>query len=103
MAHDMTEAVAPVCESVVNFTTRVKSSDGSAEYRVVFGPTPYGRYQNDWECECKGFQTRKTCRHVAEAKAQRCGWNKHLEPYSMPEGCVCPDCGGGLKFIKVAV
>lgn len=103
MGWDLTEAVAPVCETVVDFHYKAKSSDGSAEYRVTFGPTPYGRYQNDWECECKGFQTRKTCRHVEEAKAHRCGWNRHLEPYSMPEDRKCPDCGGGLKFIKVGV
>ena len=103
MAHDLTEAVAPVCETVVDFVTKVKSSDGAREYRVTFGPTLYGRYQNDWGGECQGFQTRGVCKHVEAAKGQRCGWNRHLEPYPMPEGCVCPDCGGGLKFIKVGV
>lgn len=100
---DFTEAVAPVCASVRDFSYRAKSSDGKREYRVSYGPTPYGRYQHDWECECQGFQSRKTCRHIDEAKQHRCGWNKHLESYSMPEDRKCPDCRGELAFVRVAV
>ena len=104
MAHDFTEAVAPVCVTVRNFVYKAKSSNGLSEYRVTFGPV-YGatRYQHDWECECKGFQTQKTCRHVAEAKQKRCGWNRYLEPYPMPEDRKCPDCGGALDFVRVAI
>lgn len=101
MGWDLTEAVAPVCETVVDFATKVQ--DGTQEYRVTFGPTPYGRYQNDWECDCADFSLPHYCRHISEAKTRRCGWNKHLEPYEMPEDRKCPDCGGGLKFVKVAV
>lgn len=100
---DFTTEVAPICESVQDFSMKVRSSDGKTEYRVTFGPTPYGPYQHDWECSCTGFQTRKTCKHIAEAKRARCGWNKELEPRAMPVSRCCPDCGGGLKFVKVAV
>lgn len=101
--HDFTTEVAPICESVQDFSLKVPSSDGKREYRVTFGPTPYGRYQHDWSCECVGFGIRGTCSHVEQAKEQRCGWNRHLEPYPMPENRCCPDCGGPLKFVKVAV
>ena len=90
---DFTEAVAPVCSTVEHFSTKV---DG---YRVTYGPTPYGPYQHGWECECGA----KVCAHIFEAKDRRCGWNWELEPRSMPEGNKCPDCGGALTFVKVAV
>ena len=103
MAHDFTVEVAPVCESVQSFSMKVPSSDGKREYRVEFGPTPYGRYQHDWSCECVGFQTRRTCKHVEAAKKARCGWNRELEPRATPVSRCCPDCGGELRFVKVAV
>lgn len=102
-AWDMTIQVAPVCETVKNFSVKFISSDGQRQYTAVFGPTPYGRYQHDWECDCMGFKTRKSCKHIDLAKQKRCGWNAHLEPYPMPEDRKCPDCGGELEFVKVAV
>jgi hypothetical protein len=104
----MTIAVAPICPTVKNFEMTFKSSDGVKEYRTTFGPSylgpiPSSRYQHDWWCECMGFKTRKSCKHVDEAKQKRCGWNKHLEPYQMPEDRKCPDCGEELDFVPVAV
>lgn len=92
---DFTVEVASVCESVTQFRVEI---DG---FRVYYGETPYGRYRYNWECGC-GDES-GACTHVHEAKKQRCGWNKEMSPNRMPEDRKCPDCGGPLDFIKVAV
>lgn len=100
---DFIEMTAPVCASVKGFLFRAKSSDGRTEYRVEYGYQPRGPVQYDWTCECRGFKARRKCRHVEEAKAHFCGWNRHLEPYPVPEGERCPQCGGPLEYFRVAV
>ena len=100
---DFTEAVAPICESVQAFRMKVLSSNGRDSYTVEFGPTPYGPYQHNWSCSCPAGQAGKRCRHIEDAKTQRCGWNSELEPQRIPDGHVCPWCRGPLKYVKVAV
>ena len=107
-AWDLTTSVAPVCASVKNFVAKIPSSDGKSSYRVTYGPSylgpsPSSRYQHDWSCECVGFKTRKTCKHINLAKTQRCGWNGYLEPRPMPVDRRCPECHGELEFVQVAV
>jgi hypothetical protein len=100
---DFTVEVAPICQSNKDWERSYPSSDGKSSYRVRFGYSPHGRYQYDWSCECVGFRTRKQCKHVEAAKKDRCAWNWELEPRPMPENRVCPDCGGPLDFVRVAV
>lgn len=94
---DLTEMVAPVCATVQQFRTRI---DGNV---VDYGETPYGRYRYGWDCVCEDFNARDTCDHIRKAEEMRCGWNRYLDPQPIPAGNVCPDCGGPLAFVKVAV
>lgn len=94
---DLTEAVAPICETVQSFAMFVV--EGGVYHRVEFGPKRGGRYQHDWSCSCG----KASCDHIRSAKTQRCGWNRELEPQRIPDGDVCPWCAGPLKFVRVGV
>ena len=95
---DFTLETAPICKTVRAFGMKVAGHD------VSYGPTPYGRYQYGWDCDCAEFaKDRYGCEHTREAAKHRCGWNSHCEPYTMPKDRKCPDCGGELDFVRVAV
>jgi len=100
---DLTIETAPVCATVLLFETTIVSSRTGEQYRVSFGPVESGPVQNDWSCTCKGWIYNRRCKHVDGAKLLRCGWNHELEPRPMPEGRVCPDCGGPLGFLRVGI
>jgi len=57
-----------MCKSNEHCVVQVPSSDGSKKYTCTFGPTPGGEYAYGWECSCKSFEFRKTCKHIAEAE-----------------------------------
>jgi hypothetical protein len=86
------------CQSFDTFEAKVPSSTGGV-YIVTFGPVPFGPTQRDWQCECKGFKFRKSCRHVKEARKLRCGWSQFQDGGDVvrtkkggdPQ---CPDCRG---------
>ena len=95
------------CCSNVNWTKEVRGSRGQT-YTVSYGYTPRGPYQYDWSCTCKGFKFRGTCRHIEEAKAERCGWNGELEVGAQADrdandNPICPECGGPLTAVNVGV
>lgn len=94
---DFTELVAPVCQSVTAFSVMVEG------HRVTYGETLRGRYRYDWECDCNEDTSQGHCSHVKAAMPQRCRWNKYFDPQPIPEGHRCPECGGPLAFVKVAV
>lgn len=70
-------------------------------HQVTYGRVLGRSYQYGWECDCKGFKYRKTCRHIKEAEGQRCGWNQNFEEYGPIEKC--PDCGGPTEVVKVGI
>jgi len=109
---DLTVHTAYTCETNIQWgPVTVKSSSGATSYEVSWGrrydpmDALYG-----WSCTCKGFQFRKTCKHVkaVEAEHLRCGWNAELDPTVDPvrnkdgELC-CPECGAPVYPEQVAV
>lgn len=94
---DLTQHVAPVCRTVRTFATKVNGTG------VYYGEMPRGsRYRFNWFCDCGGEGV-AGCEHITAAKGQRCGWNAHMEPYQMDGETSCPDCGGELEYMLVAV
>lgn len=100
MAHDLTTHTTLTCSTNLDWSETVQGSGGKT-YTVAYGPTPRGPYQYDWSCTCSGFKFRGKCKHVEAAKARRCGWNGTLE--LVEHVCSCPDCGGPVTPINVAV
>jgi len=96
------------------YETSVVGSKG-AMYTVWWGLLSEGKSakagaQHGWQCNCKGYQYRGTCRHVEGVKASgnRCQWNHELEPtaqcaHDANDKPICPECGGSVRAIRVAV
>jgi len=102
------------CASNFYFERAVKGSKGDL-YVVRWGRLTEARImetgaQHGWQCTCQGYRFRGTCRHIREVEAsgERCGWNATLEPAvecdhdSDGEPC-CPECGGPVRAMRVAV
>jgi hypothetical protein len=53
-------------------------------------------------CDCKGYQFRKTCRHVKAAESLRCGWQAFAHGGQPIDG-KCPRCGGAVTAERYAV
>jgi hypothetical protein len=66
------------CESVIHDEIEVPSSSGGT-YTVHYEESPPEHEVGMWfRCECKSFQYRHTCKHIAQAKEQHCGWDAFL-------------------------
>lgn len=71
------------CVSTERFTVQI------GKYTVTRNPD-FG--WKDIRCECKGFQFRGNCKHVAQAMSQNCGWDSHYDDGEAKDG-KCPNCG----------
>lgn len=111
---DLTVEVAWTCATNEYCEICVHGSQGDL-YTVHFGRLPEAQVaargvQHDWQCECRGYRFRGTCRHIAQARQSgvRCGWNEALDPGAKPAkdaqgNLCCPQCGGRVKAYRVAV
>jgi hypothetical protein len=101
---DFTTETRKVCSQNVRFHTKVPASKGGGEYHVSFGVENPGEYQSNWHCTCPGFQYRRDCKHVEQAKARKCdaGWDAYAGGPGI-EGDKCPKCGSPVEIIKIAV
>jgi len=111
---DFTIETAWTCASNVYWETKVTGSKGDV-YTVHFGRLPEGKAMelgasHGWQCECKGYKYRGTCRHIEQVKASgdRCGWNAELEValecgYDASGEPCCPECGGPVRAMRVAI
>lgn len=70
--------------------------------REINGHTVDFNNRRGWSCDCKGYEFRKTCRHITQAQAEKCAWNFELEYWEGIED-KCPSCGGPLEVVRVAV
>jgi len=111
---DLTTHATYTCCTNEHWEKEVTGSKGD-KYIVCFGRLDgeerlrqgcdYG-----WTCTCKGFKFRGKCRHLTQVKAsgEFCGWNDCLEvgappDYDEHDRPVCPDCGGPVMTVNVAV
>jgi|TARA_R110000772_G_scaffold9060_4_gene29922 hypothetical protein len=63
---------------------------------------PQGDYQYGLTCNCKGYEFRKTCKHVIDAEEHHCGWSQQFGiPYN-GDG-KCPECGAAVEGVRVAI
>jgi len=109
---DFDIVLAWTCASNLSWETKVTGSKGDA-YTVWWGRLPEAKAMdvgatNGWQCECKAYKYRGHCKHIDSVKSQRCGWNAFLEPTCEPEKDqdgkpICPECGGPVRPMKVAV
>lgn len=63
---------------------------------------PPARVQFGFTCDCKGYQFRKSCRHIKAAETMRCGWNQFVHGGEPIDGR-CPKCGGEVTAENYAV
>lgn len=96
---DMVTQAARWCASNVHFATTING------YEVTYARYNPGPYQVNWSCKCKGFQFRKTCKHITEAEQTRhCGYGWEASAGSPIEmGNECPKCGGPTEAMSYAV
>lgn len=113
---DLTIETAWTCESNESWFTNVQGSRPGTSHTVSWERL-YGKEaraqgaQFGYRCTCVGFDYRKTCSHVtqvAAASAHHCRWNAALDPGLPPDrddqgNPVCPDCGGPVVPVRVAV
>lgn len=78
-------------------------------HKVEYGWQPQGRQygpQYDYSCDCKGFQFRKQCKHIEEAKKIHCKWHQYMdggEPLKRGKTRKCPRCKGPVTAERWAV
>jgi hypothetical protein len=84
------------CKSVVDGQRNI------GDYNQTFGFSPFGKYQYAWDCTCKGFQFRKTCKHVKQAETEQCGWDSFFHTGEVVDG-KCPRCQGEVTVMRHAV
>lgn len=93
---DLTTEYYYHCLSAEGFVTFIKGSTGKS-YAVHFQRMPRNHpYQYDWECECQGFQYYGKCKHIEQAKTQRCGWYQFTDG-GEPVNGKCPKCQGDIR------
>ena len=112
---DLTVHATWTCASNESWFINVPASRPGSYHTVTFGRL-YGReaerqgYEYGYTCTCDGFSYRGTCSHAhkEEARNSRCGWNGDLDPGvecardAWGNPC-CPDCGGPVTAVNVAV
>lgn len=55
-------------------------------------------------CTCKGFQFRKTCKHVQELQTTKlCLWSSAFSDEPQEQTGICPVCGSQTEAVRVAV
>ena len=104
---ELTAIYTMVCESTMEYERRFEGSKGE-RYKVRYGTTPQGPYQYGWTCTCPAFKFSKgkMCKHIKACQPLRCAWNEGALTGSFmdaPEDGVCPECGGPLRAVGVAV
>lgn len=105
---DLTIECHSWCKSNESWSRKVKGSKG-ATYTVVYGRMPRGAdYEYGYSCDCKAFEFGggKPCRHIKEVQGERCTWNFEAcmgSSAERPADGKCPQCGGELSGIRIAV
>lgn len=99
---DLTRHATQTCVSNTNWICEVKSRSGST-YMVRYEFRERGPHQFDYTCTCLAFKfgKGKRCKHIESVSANRCGWNGTLDIVEHVDEC--PDCGGPVESLEVAV
>jgi hypothetical protein len=106
---DFTMEVYFHCASVESAEVEVEGSKPGKTHKVTMGYSRDGATRFAWSCDCKGFKFRKTCSHIAKAKASPdyCGWQGFVhggDPIRNGDGIFrCPECGNEAIAMRHAV
>ena len=88
------------------FSMEIPSGSSDEVYTVSYLSSNPGPYAMNWDCQCKGFKYRKTCKHVVAAAEEKCehGWEAAAgsPSHDWVDGR-CPECGSKAIGVRVAV
>ncbi len=92
---DLSIVTSAICPDQLHFAVRLNN------YSVSFDVFNRGQYQRNWHCTCKGFQFRKTCKHVEAAKLEQCQYDQQFD--QPPHDGNCPHCRQKLEYQTLAI
>lgn len=102
---DLTIENRTVCQTNTSFEASVRGSNRGSkgiDYQVSYGWSQTSDVQYDWTCTCSAFKFgKKPCKHIMAVKPTRCGWNADLSDNGSYD--LCPECGGPVEVVRIAV
>jgi len=100
---DLTTHTARWCRSN-EYVARIVGGSRGEVYHLTYSRNVRGPYQYNWECECKSFTYKGTCKHIDKAEEERCsyGWEA-LAGSPIEMGKICPECGNSTEVVEYAV
>ena len=78
-------------------------SDLNPDFIWTVGSYQQTSFRGKITCSCKGFQYRKTCKHVKEVEKTKCSWHSEFSEERQKKKGVCPVCGNETETVQFAV
>ena len=104
---DLTTETRRTCVSNLRWQKQYPSSrDASVQYTVYYGPVQTGEFSNNYACDCPAGSRGRPCKHVEQAKQDRCdwGWEAFMGSNTQPNSDgTCPECGEMTEVVKIGV
>jgi len=104
MKSELSTVLTVTCESNFDWSKEVIGSNEHV-YTVAYGESqlPQRKETHEFSCTCLGFRFKGACKHIEAVQHERCGWGFEAFAGTVYNKSSCPDCGGKVRTIEVAV